>query len=172
MADTQGQVGFKAIGRVPVRSHANDLMGVAPAPGWQSAYDWTAWLPYEQTPELSNAQIVARGWHATANQRITLQGYAHFLTSDWNSPERFERIRQLLDMGVDFELAATHAKSGEEVDVLQTWVRCEGLGEEVSLLLTVLDLDDVRGQLKPDARGRTRMGSAHALQTLLESAHD
>jgi penicillin G amidase len=97
MADTQGQVAFKAIGRVPVRSAQNDLMGVAPAPGWIAAYDWTGWLPYDQTPALNHVEIEARGWHATANQRITPEGYPHFLTSDWNSPERFERIRQLLD---------------------------------------------------------------------------
>ena len=99
MADTTGQVGFKAIGRVPMRSASNDLMGVAPAPGWQAQYDWTGWLSYGQTPELSQAQIEARGWHATANQRITPAAYPYFLTSDWNSHERFERIRQLLETG-------------------------------------------------------------------------
>lgn len=99
MADTTGQVGFKAIGRVPMRSACNDLMGVAPAPGWLAQYDWTGWLSYGQTPELSQAQIEARGWHATANQRITPAAYPYFLTSDWNSHERFERIRQLLETG-------------------------------------------------------------------------
>ena len=69
-------------------------------------------------------------------------------------------------------MQATQTASGREVDVLQTWVWCEGLGEEVSLLLTVLDLDDIRGQLKPDARGRTRMGSVQALQTLMETPHE
>ena len=97
MADTQGQVGFKAIGRVPVRAADNDLMGVAPAPGWVAAYDWTGWLPYAQTPEVSHAEIEARGWLATANQRITAEGYPHFLTSDWNSHERYERLSQLLE---------------------------------------------------------------------------
>ncbi len=96
MADTQGQVAFKAIGRAPLRGAANDLMGVAPAPGWLAAYDWTGWLPYEMTPELTHAQIEAHGWHASANQRITPDGYPHFLTSDWVSPERFDRIAQLL----------------------------------------------------------------------------
>ena len=97
MADTQGQVAFKVVGRAPLRAAANDLMGVAPAPGWLAAYDWSGWLPYAQTPMLSHAQIEARGWHATANQRITPEGYTHFLTSDWHSPERFDRINQLLE---------------------------------------------------------------------------
>lgn len=97
MADTRGQVAFKAAGRVPVRHRANDLMGVAPAPGWLPQYDWAGWLPYGQTPEQTSAQIEARGGYASANQRITEPGYPHFLTSDWTSAERYERIRHLLD---------------------------------------------------------------------------
>ena len=106
MADTQGQVGFKATGRAPIRAKQNDLMGVAPAPGWLAAYDWTDWLPYEQTPTLTHAEIEAKGWHATANQRITAENYPHFLTSDWISPERFDRIAQLLDTGEKLDAAA------------------------------------------------------------------
>jgi penicillin amidase len=97
MADTLGQVAFKAIGKVPLRAAANDLMGVAPAPGWHAAYDWTGWLPYAQTPERSHAEIQSQGWYATANHRITAPGYPHFLTSDWTTPERYDRIRQLLE---------------------------------------------------------------------------
>lgn len=96
MADTQGQVAFKAIGKVPVRRADHDLRGVAPAPGWIATYDWSGWLPYAQTPERNTAQIDAQGWYATANQRITPEGYVHFLTGDWVTPERYERIRQLL----------------------------------------------------------------------------
>ena len=96
MADTQGQVAFKAIGQVPLRSPANDLRGVAPAPGWLAAYDWTGWLPYGQTPALDHAAIAQRGWHATANQNILPPGYAHYLGADWTGPERHERITALL----------------------------------------------------------------------------
>ncbi len=96
MADTQGQVAFKAIGKVPLRAARNDLMGVAPAPGWIAAYDWSGWLPFAQTPSRTPAQIEAQGWHATANQRITAPDDPLFLTSDWITPERYDRIRQLL----------------------------------------------------------------------------
>lgn len=96
MADTQGQVAFKAIGKVPLRAPGNDTMGVAPAPGWLAAYDWVGWLPYAQTPSRTHTEIEGQGWHATANQRITAQGYPHFLTSDWHTPERYDRIQQLL----------------------------------------------------------------------------
>ena len=99
MADRGGQVLFKAAGKVPVRSAANDLHGMVPAPGWLPQYDWQSWIPYDHTPEVTQASIEKRGWHATANQKILPPGYAQFLTHDWTGPERFDRIAQLLSAG-------------------------------------------------------------------------
>ena len=92
-ADDQGNIRFKAVGRVPLRDAANDIRGVAPSPGWEARYDWQGWLPYDQTPEDNGA----RGWIATANQRITAPGYTHYLTQDWALPYRYERIAQLIE---------------------------------------------------------------------------
>lgn len=92
MADTQGHIAYKAAGRVPVRSAANDIRGVAPSPGWESRYDWTGWMAYADLP----ADDGKKGWVATANQRITPPNYPHFLGQDWNTPHRFERIEQVL----------------------------------------------------------------------------
>ncbi len=103
MADTAGNVLFKAAGKVPVRSAAHDLQGMVPAPGWLSQYDWQSWIPYDQTPEVSQADIEKRGWHATANQKILPPGYAPFLTHDWTGPERFDRIAQLLSAGTKLD---------------------------------------------------------------------
>ena len=105
MADTAGQVLFKAAGKVPVRSAAHDLKGMVPAPGWLSQYDWQSWIPYDQTPEVSQADIEKRGWHATANQKILPPGYSQFLTNDWTGPERFDRIAQLLSVGTKMDVA-------------------------------------------------------------------
>lgn len=96
MADTGGEVAYRAVGKVPTRSAQNDIRGVAPAPGWLAQYDWTGWLPYAQNPVVTHAQIERKGWHATANQNILPSGYAHFLGSDWTTPERFNRIETLL----------------------------------------------------------------------------
>jgi penicillin amidase len=96
MADTLGEVAYKAVGKVPTRSGQNDILGVAPSPGWLAQYDWTGWLPYEQTPEVDAAQIEKKGWHATANQNILPPGYTQFMGGDWTTPERFQRIEQLL----------------------------------------------------------------------------
>ncbi len=96
MADTQGEVAYRAIGKVPLRSPTNDIRGVAPAPGWLAQYDWQGWIPYAQNPSLNNSQIVAKGWHATANQNILPPGYPHFVGADWTTPERFDRIEQMM----------------------------------------------------------------------------
>jgi len=93
-ADIEGNIGFVAAGRVPVRKPANDLKGMAPAPGWLAKYDWDGYLPFEQLPRSFNP---ASGALVTANHRITPPGYAHFISSNWDPPYRADRIQQLLD---------------------------------------------------------------------------
>ena len=61
------------------------------------------------------------------------------------------------------------ADGGADVHYLSVAERCEALGELVTLHLAVRDLDDQRGALKPDARGRSWRGDAAALQRLLEA---
>ena len=93
VADDQGRIAYKAIGKVPLRHPENDLMGMAPAPGWDAKYDWAGWLPMEQTPEDQGQ----KGWIATANQRITPEAYTHFLGQDWVAPHRMDRITQMIE---------------------------------------------------------------------------
>ncbi len=92
MADAQGRIGYKAVGRVPLRRADNDIRGIAPSPGWDPRYAWAGWLPYEQTPE----QGAGPAWIANANQRVTPAGYPHFIGQDWTFPDRFDRIVELL----------------------------------------------------------------------------
>jgi len=95
-ADTAGRMAYQAVGRVPVRGPANDLRGMVPAPGWDAKYDWTGWLAGADAPRADHATIEAKGWHATANQRIHAADYPHFIGADWITPERFDRIESLL----------------------------------------------------------------------------
>ncbi|MCE1193891.1 MAG: penicillin acylase family protein [Acidovorax sp.] len=104
-ADDQGTIRFKAAGRVPVRDAANDIRGVAPSPGWDARYDWKGWLPYDQTPQDDGA----KGWIATANQRVTAPGYPHYLTQDWTLPYRYERIAQLIEATPRHDVASMQA---------------------------------------------------------------
>jgi hypothetical protein len=62
------------------------------------------------------------------------------------------------------------ATGGEDDPVLSVTVPSRELEEQVTLHLHVRDLDDLRGALKPDARGMTLRGDAAALRRLLERA--
>ncbi|WP_048439158.1 penicillin acylase family protein [Caenimonas sp. SL110] len=95
-ADTGGKTAYQAVGRVPVRGEGNDLRGIAPAPGWDAKYDWTGWIAASDNPRVDHAAIEAKGWHATANQRIHPADFPRFIGADWNTPERFDRIEALL----------------------------------------------------------------------------
>ena len=96
MADVNGRIAFRAIGKVPLRRDDNDIRGVAPSPGWDARYDWSGWIPYAETPQDDPTTTAARGWIATANQRITSDRYPYFMGQDWHEPYRFDRIEQLL----------------------------------------------------------------------------
>ncbi|ART48228.1 penicillin acylase family protein [Acidovorax carolinensis] len=104
-ADVQGNIRFKAMGKVPVRHAGNDIRGVAPSPGWDARYDWQGWLPSSETPEDDGGS----GWVATANQRVTAPGYAHYLAQDWVVPYRHDRIAQLIEATPRHDMASMQA---------------------------------------------------------------
>ena len=92
-ADIDGNIGFVAPGRVPVRAPENDLKGLAPAPGWDARYDWTGFVPFDELPRSYNP---ANGRLWSANEKIVPQDYPHHLTSEWQEPYRSIRIGELL----------------------------------------------------------------------------
>jgi penicillin amidase len=92
-ADTQGQIGFVAAGRLPVRGPDNDLRGRVPAPGWLDRYDWQGFVPFDELPQRSGA---SSGAIVTANQKITEPDYRHWVGGDWAPPYRAQRIEALL----------------------------------------------------------------------------
>lgn len=71
----------------------------------------------------------------------------------------------LINLGIDYD----SADDGER-HVLSVAERCPALNELVTLHLSVRDLDEQRGALKPDGRGRTWRGDAAALQRRLDGA--
>lgn len=95
-ADTRGKTVYRAIGVVPLRGADDDIRGIAPAPGWDARYDWAGWVPAAQLPHVDDEAIAAKGWLATANQRIHPKDYPFFIGADWVTPERFDRIEALL----------------------------------------------------------------------------
>ncbi len=76
----------------------------------------------------------------------------------------------LINLGIDYEVGAAPGPRGEEVSVLSVASPCSALGQAVTVHLSVLDHDDLRGALKPDARGRTSRGDLAALRALMQAA--
>ena len=78
----------------------------------------------------------------------------------------------LINQRVDYDVGSRPDARGGQVDLLSIGARCAELGETVTLFLTILDHDDLRGALKPDARGRSWRGDLAALQRLLDTPPD
>jgi hypothetical protein len=73
----------------------------------------------------------------------------------------------LINKGVDYDVGSRPDARGGEVDLLRIATACPEFGEPVTVFLTILDHDDLRGALKPDARGRSWRGDTAALRRLL-----
>jgi len=116
-ADVEGNVGFIAAGRVPVRKPENDLKGLAPALGWDARYDWTGYVPFDALPRAFNP---AGGAIVSANHKITPPGYPHHITFEWQAPYRSRRIEELL-LKVDKHSPESFARI--QLDVVSPAVR-------------------------------------------------
>lgn len=89
-ADTAGNTGFIAPGRVPVRRTGR---GRQPVPGWTGAFDWTGFIPFDSLPQILNP---SSGRILNANHRIVPASYEWYLTDDWSAPYRAQRIHAAL----------------------------------------------------------------------------
>ena len=73
----------------------------------------------------------------------------------------------LLDQRINYDVGALARPRGGPLTVLTTSSHSAALGEQVTVHMTVLDHDDLRGALKGDARGRSWRGDLVALRHLL-----
>ena len=111
-ADADGNIGYYAPAKVPIRA-AGD--GLAPVPGWTGEYDWTGFIPFDNLPHAynpPNAQVV------TANNRVVPDDYPYFLTSDWAPPYRAERITELLAQEDAHTVSSFAAIQADQLDAM------------------------------------------------------
>lgn len=90
-ADVDGNIGYQAPGKLPIRG-AGD--GSLPQPGWDSSYDWTGFIPFDELPIVYNPP---EGYIVTANNAIVDTTYPYALTADWDYGWRAARIVDLLE---------------------------------------------------------------------------
>lgn len=121
------------------------------------AAQWMARLA-EFRPHLSGAV-----WRGTATRLSNV--HLQLFCDDSKAAEI-----ALINWQVDYDVGATMGPRGRDIDVLSLAVPCRALGERVTVALSILDFDDLRGALKPDARGRTERGDLAALQHLMDES--
>jgi penicillin amidase len=98
-ADVEGNIGYQTTGRVPIRA-AGD--GSLPVSGADDAHEWTGYIAFDKLPSIYNP---ASGVIATANGRITPDGYPNSISTEWDAPWRTERIYHVLESGRKFAAA-------------------------------------------------------------------
>ena len=76
----------------------------------------------------------------------------------------------LIDRQVDHDVGNRPGPRGQPIDVLSVAHTSAELGERVTLHLSILDHDDLRGGLKPDAGGRSQRGDLAALRRRMEQS--
>ncbi|HYU61279.1 MAG TPA: penicillin acylase family protein [Solirubrobacterales bacterium] len=88
-ADRHGSIGYKTVGRIPVRrGGCPDL----PKPGWTGEYEWEGTVPYDELPTARDPEC---GYLITANNRIA-NGDSPHVSSDYLDGYRARRIEELI----------------------------------------------------------------------------
>jgi hypothetical protein len=99
-------------------------------------------------------------WHGTATRLSDI--YLQLFCDDPKSAEI-----ALIDHNVDYQARTVTGFTGESVEAVSLSSLSPDLGEMVGVHLLIYDHDDVRGALKPDAKGRSPRGDIVAVRTLL-----
>jgi penicillin G amidase len=147
-ADRRGSIGYKLVGRLPLRrGGCPDL----PKPGWDGEYEWEGTVPYDELPELVDPE---NGFLVTANNRIVGDEYPHHITSDWLDGYRARRIEELLQASDEHDLEGFEVMQSDNLSIpgLEAARRLGRLSpagqREVSALERLRSWD---GRLDPDS---------------------
>ncbi|MGB8986470.1 MAG: penicillin acylase family protein, partial [Candidatus Sulfotelmatobacter sp.] len=95
-ADVDGNIGYQTTGHVPIRASGD---GSLPVSGAHDAHEWTSYIPFDKLPSIYNPPS---GVIATANGRITPDGYPYSISASWEAPWRTARIYHVLESGRRF----------------------------------------------------------------------
>jgi penicillin amidase len=89
-ADRDGNIGYHAAGRLPIR---RNYRGDVPVDGASGNFEWDGYIPFEELPSAYNP---AGGLIVTANQNPFPANYAYNVTGKFASPHRSTQIHAML----------------------------------------------------------------------------
>lgn len=101
-------------------------------------------------------------WHGTATRLSDI--YLQLFCDDPKSAEI-----ALIENNLDYEARTVAGFNGEPVEALSVSAVSRELNEAIGIHLMIYDRDDVRGALRPDAKGRPPRGDLAAVRALLEN---
>ena len=101
-------------------------------------------------------------WHGTATRLSDI--YVQLFCDDPKSAEI-----ALIEHQVDYEPRTVTGFTGGSVEALSISSLCQPLNENIGVHLMVYDHDDMRGAMRPDAKGRAPRGNLAAVQKLLST---
>jgi hypothetical protein len=104
-------------------------------------------------------------WHGTATRLSDI--YIQLFCDDPKSAEI-----KLIEHNVDYTPRTVTGFNGESVEALSLSSLSRELNEPIGVHLLVYDHDDVRGALRPDAKGRAPRGDLAAVRALLEETEE
>jgi len=90
-ADVEGNIGYQAPGRIPIRAAGDGSM---PVPGWTGEYEWVDYIPFDELPRAFNPP---EGYIVTANHAVVGPDYPYFISMDWAPGYRARRIVELIE---------------------------------------------------------------------------
>ena len=95
-ADVNGHIGYHANGLIPIRAVGD---GTMPSNGADDTHEWTGYIPFDKLPTVYDPPS---GIIATANSRVSPDGYPYSLATEWVPPYRTERIYKVLQQDKKF----------------------------------------------------------------------
>ncbi len=90
-ADDSGNIGFYFLGGIPKR---DGFTGELPVPGWDGKHEWKGYVPNREQPHLRNPK---QNYIVNANNKVEPEGYPYIITKYYATPDRFVRIKELLE---------------------------------------------------------------------------
>jgi len=106
-ADIDGNIGYQAPGRIPIRAKGD---GSIPVPGWTGEYEWLDFIPFEELPYSFNPE---KGYIATANNAVVGEDYPYTITVDWAPGFRARRIVEMIESSDSISLEDIQAMQGD-----------------------------------------------------------
>jgi penicillin G amidase len=88
-ADVDGNIGYHATGKLPIRKYEGDV----PVDGSSGDFEWEGFIPFDQLPAFYNPP---QGWIVTANQDPFPDNYPYSVHGSFAAPYRSLEIRSLL----------------------------------------------------------------------------